>query len=117
MAEIDFLIRRADNTIQGLPTPDTCRRARCKEGQYPVSGIGKFPKQRAGGDISGEVIQQHARHHLENKLTGELIAQHAEEITRRAAATALPADLVSLVYKLLKDEPTLSWDQALARLI
>jgi hypothetical protein len=65
----------------------------------------------------GEVIQQHARHHLENKLTGELIAQHAEEITKRVAATELPADLVTQVYKLLKDEPALSWDQALARLI
>jgi hypothetical protein len=56
----------------------------------------------------GEVMKQHARHHLENKLTGELIAQHAEEITKRAAATELPADLVTPVYKLLKDEPTLS---------
>ena len=65
----------------------------------------------------GEVIQQHARHHLETKLTGELIAQHAEEIASCAAAAELPADLVPQLYKLLKTEPALSWDQALARLI
>jgi len=64
----------------------------------------------------GEVIQQHARHLLENKLTGELIAQHADEITKRAAAEELPADLVTLVNKLLEDEPALSWDHALAKL-
>jgi len=62
-------------------------------------------------------VQQQARHLVETKLTGELIAQHAEEIAQRAAATELPADLVPQVYKLLKQEPALSWDQALARLV
>jgi hypothetical protein len=45
----------------------------------------------------GDVIQQHARHLLENELTGKLIAQHAEEITKRASAAELPANLVTLV--------------------
>ena len=49
----------------------------------------------------GAVIRQHARHHLETKLTGELIAQHAEAIAERAAAAELPADLVTQVTKLL----------------
>jgi hypothetical protein len=65
----------------------------------------------------GEVIRQQARHLLETKLTGELIAQHAAAIAERAAAAELPADLVTQVYKLLKAEHELSWDQALARLI
>ena len=53
----------------------------------------------------GEVIQQHARHHLETKLASELIAHHAEDIARRAAAAELPADLVIQVYRLLTSLP------------
>jgi hypothetical protein len=79
------------------------------EGMFGFYGVAKVIPD-------GEVIHRHARHLLENNLTGELIAQHAEEITKRAADTELPADLVTQVYKLLKDEPTLSWDQALTRL-
>ena len=80
------------------------------EGMFGFYGVAKVIPD-------GEVIHRHARHLLENNLTGELIAQHAEEITKRAADAKLPADLVTQVYKLLKDERTLSWDQALARLI
>jgi hypothetical protein len=65
----------------------------------------------------GEVIHQHARHLVETKLTGELIAQHAEEIAKRAAAAKLPADLVQKLTELVSEEPELSWDQALARLL
>jgi hypothetical protein len=64
-----------------------------------------------------EVIRQHARHHIETKLTGELIARHAKAIARRAAAAELPTDLVLQVDRLLRREPELSWDQALARLL
>jgi hypothetical protein len=64
-----------------------------------------------------EVLQQHARHRLEVKLTDELIAAHAEEIARRAAAAELPADLVARVIEQLQREPALSWDQALVRLV
>jgi hypothetical protein len=66
---------------------------------------------------AGEIVRQHARHHLETKLTKELIARHAEEIAKQAAAHELPADLVSRVGELLEAEPALSWDQALARLV
>jgi hypothetical protein len=66
---------------------------------------------------AAEVLHQHARHRLETKLTGELIAAHAEVIARRAAATELPDNLATQVAELLQLEPALSWDQALARLI
>jgi len=69
------------------------------------------------GSPSARRFETHARHHLETKLASELIAHHAEDIARRAAAAELPADLVILVYRLLKSEPELSWDQALARII
>jgi hypothetical protein len=64
-----------------------------------------------------EVLVSHARHRLETKLSDALLAQHAEAIAAEAAATELPADLAAKVAALLKDEPALSWDQALARLV
>ena len=64
-----------------------------------------------------EVLQQHARHQIETKLTGELIAANAEAIARQAAAALLPDNLAEQVALLMRSEPTLSWDQALARLI
>jgi hypothetical protein len=64
-----------------------------------------------------EVLVSHARHRLETKLSADLLAQHAETISAAAAATELPADLADRVATLLEDEPALSWDQALARLL
>jgi hypothetical protein len=64
-----------------------------------------------------QVLLHHARQRLENKLTGELIATHAEAITQRAAAMELPPDLGARVAALLEAEPALSWDQAVAKLV
>ena len=64
-----------------------------------------------------EVLVSHARHRLETKLSDALLAQHAEAIAAEAAVTELPSDLADKVAKVLKDEPELSWDQALAKLI
>jgi hypothetical protein len=64
-----------------------------------------------------EVLVSHARHRLEAKLSDVLLAQHAEAIAAEAAVTDLPSDLADKVAKVLKDEPELSWDQALAKLI
>jgi hypothetical protein len=64
-----------------------------------------------------EVLIEHARHHLEMKLSDELLAEHAEEIARRAAAQEPPPDLRWRVEELLEEEPELSWDQALAKII
>src|SRR5262249_19787959 len=65
----------------------------------------------------GGVLLEHARHHLETKLSTELLAQHAADITARAAAHELPADLAARIAELLEKEPELSWDQALAKLV
>ena len=64
-----------------------------------------------------EVLVTHARHRLETKLSDALLAEHAEAIAAAAAVTELPSDLADKVAKVLKDEPELSWDQALAKLI
>ena len=64
-----------------------------------------------------EVLVSHARHRLETKLSDAFLAQHAEAIAAEAAVTELPTDLADKVAKVLKDEPELSWDQALAKLI
>jgi hypothetical protein len=63
------------------------------------------------------VLVEHARHHLETKLAGEVLARHADDIAMRAAAQELPPDLAAKVAKLLEEEPELSWDQAVAKFI
>jgi hypothetical protein len=63
------------------------------------------------------VVESHARHCIATKLTEEIIAEHAEEIAERAAVTELPAGLVDKLWDVLSEEPELSWDQALARLV
>jgi hypothetical protein len=63
------------------------------------------------------VLLEHARHLVETKLSDELLAQHAEDIARQAAAQELPPDLAAKVAELLEGEPELSWDQALARIV
>jgi hypothetical protein len=63
------------------------------------------------------VLTAHARHRLETKLSDALLAEHAETIASQAAAVELPADLAARIEELLKAEPSLSWDQALDRLV
>ena len=63
------------------------------------------------------VIGEHARHLIAEKFTEALIAQHAEDIAAQVAAAKLPADLFENLVELVSEEPELSWDQALARLI
>jgi len=64
-----------------------------------------------------DVLESHARHHLESKFSSELLARHAAAIAERAAATKLPPDLLVRVVEVLSVDPALSWDQALARLV
>jgi hypothetical protein len=64
-----------------------------------------------------EVLAAHARHRLETKLSDALLAEHAEKIAAQAAAVELPADLDEQIEAVLKAEPSLSWDQALDRLV
>jgi hypothetical protein len=45
------------------------------------------------------------------------LAAEAEAIAQHAAAMALPEDLDAQIRALLDEEPALSWDQALVRLI
>jgi hypothetical protein len=63
-----------------------------------------------------EVLEQHVRHQLETQFANTLIAEHAAEIVERAAAATMPANLAARIAALLKEEPELSWDQALGRI-
>ena len=63
------------------------------------------------------VIREHARHLIAEKLTGGLIARHAEDIAAQTAAVTLPSDLLEKLVDLVGEEAELSWDQALARLL
>jgi hypothetical protein len=46
-----------------------------------------------------------------------LIAAHAAAVARRAATARLPGDLADKILEALENEPELSWDQALGRII
>jgi hypothetical protein len=64
-----------------------------------------------------EVIAEHARRLIAEKLTGALIAQHADDIAAQAGAVKLPVDLFERLVDLVSEEEKLSWDQALQRLV
>jgi hypothetical protein len=111
--EIEFLVPEDEDT--------ECRRVELNamtsrqlidfvEAALNQFGVGKVVPDDA-------VVESHARHCIATKLTEEIIAEHAEEIAERAAVTELPAGLVDKLWDVLSEEPELSWDQALARLM
>ena len=59
-------------------------------------------------------LEQHARRLIEQRLAVAAIAPLKAEITERAAATKLPADLRQRLAEVLTEEPQLPWDAALA---
>jgi hypothetical protein len=64
-----------------------------------------------------EIIKQQARRVLEAEYIETLIERHRDEIAERVASAKLPPGLFQQVSDLLDDEPELSWDQALARIM
>jgi hypothetical protein len=63
------------------------------------------------------VIKAHARRVWEQQQAKERCKQILERIHAEAATAELPQDLVAQVKKLLKKEPALSWDQAVAEVL
>jgi hypothetical protein len=77
-----------------------------------------FSRHEVGKVIpDDEVIHEHARHLLESRLSAELLAQHADDIATQAAKVRLPVDLFERLVDLVSEEPELSWDEALTRLV
>jgi hypothetical protein len=66
---------------------------------------------------SSDTLAVHARRLQEQVFARKLLEAQAEELARKAATVELPADLDGLVRELLKEDPELSWDAALAQLI
>ena len=62
-------------------------------------------------------LEEHARRLLEAKITKELVEKHHKQITHQAAELELPADLDEQVMAFLANEPQLSWDAALAKIL
>jgi len=61
-----------------------------------------------------EIIEQHARRLLEQKLTREALAEIQERIVKLAAETELRDDLEQRLRDHLAKDPALPWDEALA---
>ncbi len=64
-----------------------------------------------------EVIESHARSVLSRALANRRLDAMRAEIDAEAAAVRLPADLRAQVTALLKREPELPWDLAVARIV
>jgi hypothetical protein len=62
-------------------------------------------------------LQSHARRLVEVSVTRRWLDRAADDIAKQAAATKLPADLEGKVREVLRDDPELSWDAAVARII
>jgi hypothetical protein len=62
-------------------------------------------------------IEAHARRLIEQRLAREALAEIRDQITRQAAATALPESIEVQLRSYLAHHPSLSWDDALAHII
>ena len=64
-----------------------------------------------------DVIEAHACRLLEQHLGEKALAEIRDEITRKARSVRLPGDLALQVQELLRAEPSLPWDAALAIIV
>jgi hypothetical protein len=62
-------------------------------------------------------LQLHARRLVEVSVTRMWLDLAADDIAKQAATTELPVDLEGRVREVLRDDPELSWDAAVARII
>jgi hypothetical protein len=62
-------------------------------------------------------LQSRARRLVEVSVTRMWLDLAADDIAKQAAATELPVDLEGKVREVLRDDPELSWDAAVARII
>jgi hypothetical protein len=64
-----------------------------------------------------ETLAKHARRLIEGRMHREAFAAIEDEVRAKAAAEPLPDNLDSRIRELLSEEPELSWDIALARIV
>ena len=62
-------------------------------------------------------IVAHARRLIEQRLARDALAEIRDQITRQAAATALPEGIEAQLRSYLAQHPSLAWDDALAQII
>ena len=63
------------------------------------------------------VLEKHARRVIEQQMTERVIATASEQIAKRAQETGLPTDLRPHIEAALDEQPELSWDVALSRVV
>ncbi len=64
-----------------------------------------------------DIIEAHARRLIGQRLAREALAETRDQITRQAAATALPESIGVQLRRHLARHPSLAWDDALAQII
>ena len=64
-----------------------------------------------------DIIEAHARRLIGQRLAREALAEIRDQITRQAAATALPESIGVQLRRHLARHPSLAWDDALAQII
>jgi hypothetical protein len=64
-----------------------------------------------------EIIEQHARRLIEQRLAKEALDKIRDQLAKEAAAHELPSDLGDQVRRLLTEQPQVSWDGALATIL
>src|SRR5260370_16713872 len=62
-------------------------------------------------------IDAHARRLIEQRLARDALAEIRDQITRQAAATALPEGIEVQLRSYLAHHPTLPWDNPLPQII
>jgi hypothetical protein len=66
---------------------------------------------------SDNIIEEHARRLIEQRLAREALAKIRDQIVGEAAATALPMGIKVQLQSYLARHPSLAWDEALAQII
>jgi hypothetical protein len=110
--------------IEFLATPDDdgmCQRIELNAMTSPqLLAFVERKLQEHGADKvvpESEVMDQHARRLIEQRLTKKALAELHNDIAKQAANAELPEDLRDKVENLLMQRSELSWDQALGQIL
>ena len=119
--------RRRQSKISKLTAPprrrSTFARRRVELNALPSADLVALIERKLEANGIGKVIPDQAtladayRRELEQAGVRKLIAERLPQIREMAARMQVPADLEARVLADLNDEPALSWDQALAKVI
>lgn len=80
------------------------------EAKLSRHGVSKFIPER-------DVVERHARRTIEGKLLEEAVAKISGGIAAQAKGIMLPTDINQQIEAVFAKHPSVSWDEAVARII